>query len=211
MNTNELQRPYIVGLTGGIGSGKSIVTEMFRKLDAEVIDADEISRTLVKAGSPALKHLVEHFGTHLLNVDESLQRPLLRNLIFSDPAAKAWIEQLLHPLIHAAIVEQILHSHSRWLLLSVPLLLESNRYDFVDRIVVVDIPEELQLERTHQRDKTDVAQIKRIIASQLPREARLLKATEIINNTGDLNQLQAQVVALHMRYQELANDRHKTN
>ena len=86
-----------------------------------------------------------------------------------------------------------------------------NGYDFVDRIVVVDIPEELQLERTHQRDKTDIAQIKRIIASQLPREARLLKATEIINNTGDLNQLQAQVVALHMRYQELANDRHKTN
>lgn len=204
------QRPFIVGLTGGIGSGKTTVSSMFRSLGVEVIDADEVSRSLLLPDSFALKELTKHFGNQLLNADHSLNRAALRQLIFTDPVAKAWTEQLLHPLIRQTINELIDSSRKRWLILSAPLLLENKAYGFVDRILVVDSSETLQLERSRTRDNADIAHIKQIMAAQSSRSARLEAADDIIENDRDLAHLEAQVQQLLKRYEELANARHQT-
>ncbi|MES2626513.1 MAG: dephospho-CoA kinase [Pseudomonadota bacterium] len=208
MTTAE-QRPYIVGLTGGIGSGKTTVTNMFRSIGIEVIDADEVSRSLLTPGSFAVAELTRHFGNEILNADDSLNRAALRELIFSDRAARHWTDDLLHPLIREAIGSLIRNSSNGWLVLSAPLLLESNAYGFVDRILVVDSPEQLQIERSRLRDATDVAHIERIMAAQLSRTARLATADDIINNDGDLAHLQRQVEKLKSFYEEQANARHQ--
>ena len=205
------QRPYIVGLTGGIGSGKTTVSNIFRSLGVEVIDADEVSRSLVTPASFALTELTRHFGKQILNADASLNRPALRQLIFNDATARAWTDQLLHPLIRAAIMRLIHNSSHNWLILSAPLLLENNAYQFVDRILVVDSPEHLQLERSRQRDNADVTQIEKIMAAQLPRKARLAAADDIIHNDGDLAHLHEQIKKLKFFYEEEANVRHQTN
>jgi dephospho-CoA kinase len=204
------QRPYIVGLTGGIGSGKTTVSNMFRSQGVEVIDADEISRSLLTPGSFALAELTRHFGKQILNADNSLHRAALRQMIFNDPAARQWTDQLLHPLIREAILELIKQSTMRWLVLSAPLLLESSAYGFVDRILVVDSPEQLQIERSLQRDNTDAAQIEKIMAAQFSRKARLAAADDVISNDGDLAHLQHQVDKLKLFYEEQANARHQT-
>jgi dephospho-CoA kinase len=205
------QRPFIVGLTGGIGSGKTTVSNMFRSLKVEVIDADEISRSLLVPDSFALAELVKHFGEQLLNADHSLNRSALRQLIFNDPAARTWTDQLLHPLIRAAMHSLIQNSANDWLILSVPLLLESKTYDFVDRILVVDSSEELQLERSSMRDGANIAHIQKIMATQLSRSARLAAADDIIYNNSDLAHLQQQVKKLKTCYEGLAHARHQTD
>jgi dephospho-CoA kinase len=204
------RRPFIVGLTGGIGSGKTTVSNMFRNLGADVIDADEVSRTLLTPDSFALTELARHFGNEILNSDNSLNRSALRNLIFTDPAARAWTNQLLHPLIRQAIQALIKNSEKSWLVLSVPLLLENNAYDFVDRILVVDSSEELQLERSSMRDSANVAHIKQILATQLSRSARLSAADDVIYNDSDIEHLQEQVQNLKTFYEGLADARHQT-
>src|SRR5688572_29801249 len=180
------QRPFIVGLTGGIGSGKTTVSNMFRKLGIEVIDADEISRSLLTPDSFALTELTKYFGNQILNTDNSLNRSALRQLIFNDPAARTWTDQLLHPLIRQATHSLIQNSEKSWLVLSAPLLLENNAYGFVDRILVVDSSEESQLERSSMRDNANITHIKKIMAAQLSRSARLQAADDIIYNDHDL-------------------------
>jgi dephospho-CoA kinase len=204
------QRPFIIGLTGGIGSGKTTVSNIFRSLGVEVIDADEVSRSLLTPDSFALTELTKRFGKQLLNADNSLNRSALRQLIFDDPAARAWTDQLLHPLIRQAIHSLIQNSKKRWLVLSAPLLLENNAYGFVDRILVVDSSEELQLERSSMRDNANIAHIKKIMASQLSRSARLNAADDIIYNDRDLAHLQEQVKKLKTYYEGLADVRHQT-
>lgn len=204
------QRPFIIGLTGGIGSGKTTVSNMFRSFGVEVIDADEVSRSLLLPDSFALEELTKQFGNQLLNADHSLNRAALRQLIFTDPVAKAWTEQLLHPLIRQTINSLIENSRKPWLILSAPLLLENKAYGFVDRILVVDSSEALQLERSSTRDNADIAHIKQIMAAQLPRSARVAAADDIIENDRDLAHLEAQVKQLITHYEELANARHQT-
>lgn len=204
------RRPYVVGLTGGIGSGKSTITRLLIGFGIEVIDADDVSREVVTPGSPALNALVERFGTKILNADGTLKRERLRGLVFGDLEAKRWVETLLHPVIRARIRERVESSQSPWLLLSVPLLLENKAaYDFVDRILVVDVPESVQLARTMLRDNATKDEVGRIMQSQLPRNRRLAAADDIVENTGDPLQLQEQLLRLVKRYEEFAHARHQ--
>lgn len=190
----------IIGLTGGIGSGKSEVSRRFQALGIEVVDADEASRELVEAGSPALAAIAAHFGDHLIKSDGTLDRAQLRTIIFSDPAAKTWLENLLHPLIRTHIIQQLNASNSPYTILASPLLLETSQYELVDRVLVVDTTEELQLARASARDSNNRAQISAIMKTQLPRSERCARADDIILNDGDLAGLDRQVAQLHSSY-----------
>jgi dephospho-CoA kinase len=203
------KRPYVVGLTGGIGSGKSTLTRLLIGLGIEVIDADDVSREVVTPGSSALNAIVERFGNKILNADGTLKRERLRGLIFTDAEAKHWVEHLLHPLIRARILERIESSSSPWLLLAAPLLLENNAYDVVDRVLVIDVPEALQLERAMRRDNASKEEVTRIMQSQMPRNKRLAVADDVVENSGDPLQLQEQLLPLIKRYEELAHARHQ--
>jgi dephospho-CoA kinase len=209
MPAAEIARPYLVGLTGGIGSGKSTVSNLFAQHGVEVVDADDISRALVAPGSPALASLSERFGANLLNPDGTLHRTRLRKLIFDDAEAKAWVEALLHPLIRNAIMARIESSPNCWLLLVAPLLLESGAYDFIDRVLVVDTDEAAQVDRVTRRDATSPGDAHRIIASQMPRAARLAAADDVIDNSGSLDALAQQVAKLCKQYEEASHARHQ--
>lgn len=198
------QRPLIIGLTGGIGSGKTVVSNLFAGLGVDVIDADIVSRAVVAPGEPALKQLSALVKVPILREDGSLDRGKLRELLFRDDVLKHAVEQLLHPLIRQRIRELIAASRQRLLILVAPLLLENNAYDFVDRVLVVDAPEALQISRTSARDSAAPQDIERIMRDQLSREARLQRATDVIVNDGDLAQLEQRVVELHGFYQALA-------
>jgi len=197
----------IIGLTGGIGSGKTTVCTMFAAHGVEIIDADQIARVLVAPGSIALQQLIALLGPELLTPDGALQRQRLRQLIFSDAHARHQAEAILHPLIRASITKQIKDSTRAWLILSAPLLLESKTYDFVDRVLVVDTDEQLQIQRTLKRDQGSEDEVHRIMQIQLPRNERLAQATDVIHNNGDLANLQQQVDEHFRRYEELARAR----
>lgn len=190
----------IVGLTGGIGSGKSEVSRRFEKHGIDVIDADVIARDVVDIGKPALKEIVNHFGENILNSDKTLNRIKLRQLIFDDASKKKWLENLLHPLIRTDTIAQLDQSKSLYKILSSPLLLESTQHELVDRVLVVDADESLQVSRAMVRDTNDPGQIKKIMATQLSRAERVAKADDIIENHGDLDDLDHQVKKLHDFY-----------
>lgn len=200
-------RPFIVGLTGGIGSGKTTVSQLFAELGVEIIDADLVSRTVVAPGSTALRQLVEWFGPTMLSADGSLQRAALRQLIFSDNAARLQVEALLHPLIRTSILDQIARSNSHWLILAAPLLLESPAYDFVDRVLVVDAEPSLQISRVIKRDNSTQEAVMRIMQNQLERSERLQRATDVIHNNGDLDSLRSQVNDYYLLFGKLADER----
>jgi len=191
----------IIGLTGGIGSGKTTLTDYFSHLDVDVIDADIIAREVVDVDSPALKAIAKHFGKDYLHTDGHLNRALLRNRIFSNEADKLWLNDLLHPLIRANIVNQTKSATSPYCILVAPLLIENNLHALVDRILVVDVNEATQLKRAMLRDSNSEKEIKAIIASQTNRTARVQAADDVINNDDcSLSEIKAAVSGLHKKY-----------
>ena len=195
---------YFVGVSGGIGSGKTTVTDLFAKQGIEIIDADVIARQVVEPGSPALKKIIAKFGDSIVDQAGFLQRAKLRELVFSDAKLQSWLNQLLHPLIRQQMVEQMRRAASPYCILSVPLLVENKLHHLVDRVLIVDVREETQLQRTLQRDQGSAAQIKAIMHAQATRQQRLAIDDEVINNEGQPQDLLAQVEQLHETYLQLA-------
>jgi dephospho-CoA kinase len=187
----------IVGVTGGIGSGKSAVTRRLEERGITVVDADLASRIIVEPGRPALAAIAEHFGADILLDDGSLDRAALRKEVFADETQRRWLEALTHPLIAQEILDQLQASTSVYTVLSSPLLLETTQKTLVDTVVVVDVPEAVQVERTMARDDNDEAQVRRIIAAQIAREDRLALADIVIDNSGTLESLDEKVDELH--------------
>lgn len=194
----------IIGLTGGIGSGKTAVSDRFAHLDITIIDADIASRIVVEAQKPALKAISDHFGENILLANGELDRAQLRARIFQHPEEKQWLESLLHPLIREEIIQQLQRAVSPYAILVSPLLFESKQDQLCDRTLIVDVPEQTQINRTAARDNNDVEQIKRIIASQISRKERLSKADDIIENTQSYEHLDQQISQLHQRYLALS-------
>ena len=191
---------FIVGITGGIGSGKSAVTQRFQQLGITVVDADLAARVIVEPGKPALTAIAEHFGEDIIQADGTLDRAVLRQRVFSADDERLWLEQLTHPLIGQEIIDQMAASASPYTILSSPLLLETSQKDLTACVVVVDVPEDLQVQRTMQRDDNDEAQVKRIMAAQMQRDARLALADIVIDNSRSLQELDAVVEELHKEF-----------
>jgi dephospho-CoA kinase len=187
----------IIGLTGGIGSGKSTVAEAFRQLGIETVDADQASRAVVEPGMPALAAISAQFGSQIIQADGGLDRAALRQIIFTDPAQKLWLESLLHPLIRDWIIEQLKAATSPYVILESPLLFETDQHQLVHKTVLVDLPEALQIERACARDGNQADQIQRIIDAQMPREEKLSRADIVLDNSAPLDTLAARVTAVH--------------
>lgn len=196
---------YIVGVTGGIGSGKSTVANFFAELGIVVVDADIIARDVVAVGEPALDAISSYFGPEVIADDGSLDRAMLREHIFVNPVHRQWLEALLHPLIRERMIAQCQQATSAYCLLVVPLLVENQLTELCHRVLVVDVTPEQQVARTLQRDKTDATQVHAIMKSQASRQQRLAAADDVLdNNSNDLNQLQQRVTELHQQYLALA-------
>lgn len=195
---------YTVALTGGIGSGKSTIANAFAALGIDIVDADVIARQVVEPGQPALAAIHRRFGDDILRADGTLNRAVLRQKIFSSAEDKNWVNNLLHPLIHAETRKQLALTQSIWCLWVVPLLVENHLQHLADRVLVVDVDHETQLSRTLQRDGISREQAENIIAAQASREARLAAADDIIDNSGSPETAIARVAELHQRYLTLA-------
>ena len=193
-----------IGLTGGIASGKSTVADLFATLEVPVIDTDKIAREVVEPGQPPLEKLVERFGTGILTPDGHLDRPKLREIVFSDPRARADLEALTHPAIGSAVEAMAAAAGGPYQILVIPLLVEKGLGKRLDRVLVVDCPETLQLRRLQARDGSSPAQAQAILDAQASRAARLKAADDVIRNESDVAALRQQVEALHRRYLELA-------
>ncbi|KTG26006.1 dephospho-CoA kinase [Idiomarina sp. WRN-38] len=192
----------IVGLTGGIGSGKSTVARAFGSLGIGWVDADDVAREVVMPGEPALAAISEHFGNDVLHADGTLNRAALRSIVFDNPTERKWLESVTHPRVRERILVHLerLQRQSPYVLLVSPLLFESGQDKLVDCTVVVDVPVELQLSRTRARDDVSEAQVHAILAAQLPREERLTKANDVIDNSGDHASMMQQVTQLDQHY-----------
>lgn len=199
----------IVGLTGGIGSGKSTVAAAFGQLGIDTVDADRASRAVVEPGMPALDSIAEHFGKDIIQDDGTLDRAALRKIVFSDSGKKAWLESLLHPLIRHWIIEQLQQCSGPYVILESPLLFETDQHQLVDLTLLVDLTEELQIERACARDNNQAEQIKRIINSQMPRQEKLSRADFVLDNSQPLETLDAKVAELHQQFTTLAENRIK--
>lgn len=195
---------YVIGLTGGIGSGKTTVSNLFAELGVPVIDADIVARQVVEKGSPLLVKIAEHFGSHILTPEQELDRTALRHIIFSNENEKEWLNNLLHPAIRAEMLKQLSEISAPYVIWVVPLLIENKLMEFCDRILVVDVLPEIQLERATKRDKSKIETIKNIIEAQISREERLSYADDVIENNLPLEQslekVQSQVKELHQQY-----------
>ncbi|OHV12375.1 dephospho-CoA kinase [Kushneria phosphatilytica] len=199
----------IVGLTGGIASGKSTVARRFGELGAAWLDADDIAREIVAPGEPALDEIRDQFGAGMINAEGQLDRARLRQCIFRDEKRRKVLEAITHPRIRERIVtrlEQFRQNGADYALLVSPLLLETDQHRLVNRVLVVDVDEALQLSRTLQRDGVDAEHVRSIIAAQLPRETRLAEADDIIDNRGNEQTLDEQVKRLDTLYRQLAHD-----
>ncbi|MGO9803971.1 MAG: dephospho-CoA kinase [Steroidobacteraceae bacterium] len=193
-----------IGLTGGIASGKSTAARFFGALGVPILDSDQVAREVVEPGQPPLERLVERFGRGILTADGHLDRPALREIVFSDPKARADLENLTHPAIGAALEARSAAAGGPYQILVIPLLVEKNLAAHVDRVLVVDCDEELQIRRLHARDGSTRAQAQAILDAQVSRAARLKAAADVISNDADMSAVQAQVAALHARYLGLA-------
>ncbi|AYC34303.1 dephospho-CoA kinase [Pseudomonas cavernae] len=192
--------PWILGLTGGIGSGKSAVAQHFIDLGVHAVDADHAARWVVEPGRPALAQIAEHFGEAVLLADGQLDRAALRTRIFQNPEERRWLEALLHPLIRQEISEHLARADSPYAILVSPLLIESGQHQITQRILVVDTSEELQVQRTMLRDRTSAEQVQAILAAQAKREERLRHADDVLVNDRDLGWLHTEVERLHRFY-----------
>ncbi|MCF6353635.1 MAG: dephospho-CoA kinase [Candidatus Polarisedimenticolaceae bacterium] len=194
----------IIGLTGGIGSGKSTVCDGFAALGTPIIDADLVAREVVMPGTPGLTQVINQFGQGILTQDGSLDRNKLRELVFSDDTSRKRLEALLHPLIREEMDRRLARLKAPYAILAIPLLLEGGRRENIDRILVVDAEESQQIARACQRDRQNPEQIHAIIAAQCSRKDRLSAADDVIYNTGDLEHLNQQVTEMHNHYLRLA-------
>ena len=197
-----MSKPFVVGLTGGIGSGKSAVSDLFAQQGIDIVDADVVARQVVEPGTPALQAIIDHFGEAIVTDNGTLNRPALRKRVFENDLDKQWLNALLHPAIRAEMQTQLEVATSPYVVFSVPLLIENGLDSMADTVLVVDCSEETQLARATRRDGSNIETIKSIMASQAPRQQRLEKAQNVIDNNGELSALPPQVKSLHQQYMQ---------
>ena len=197
-------QPFRVALTGGIASGKTTVANLFAELGVPLIDTDVIARQVVEPGQPALAEVVATFGSNVLDAEGGLDRRRMRERIFTDPSARQRLEAILHPAIRAEMERQSRAADGAYQVLVIPLLAESGRRDHVDRVLLVDVPEEAQVERLMSRDHVSREQALASLAAQATRAARLAMSDDVLSNEGRLNDLEASVARLHEQYCRLA-------
>ena len=205
--TTAVDKPWVLGLTGGIASGKSAAAQRFAELGVHIVDADQASRWVVEPGRPALAALVERYGVALLQADGSLNRSALRKVIFEDAEQRRWVEALLHPLIAEEIARSLAAARSPYAVFVSPLMVESGQYRLTQRLLVVDAPEALRVERTLLRDHTTPEQVQAILKAQASREQRLQLADDVLVNDRDLAWLHSEVDRLHTFYLTLRGGR----
>lgn len=194
----------IVGITGGIGSGKTAVTDYLADLGITIIDADQAARVVVAPGTSALQAITGHYGEQILQKDGSLDRRALRNIVFGDDEERRWLEALLHPLIRAEMLDQLSRSRSPYSIIVSPLLLETDQHVLVDRVAVVDISVALQVQRTMERDGVERSQVEAVMKAQSSRRVRLEKADDVIDNSGSLDDLHRTLDQLHRTWLQMA-------
>ncbi|OPX56103.1 dephospho-CoA kinase [Oceanospirillum multiglobuliferum] len=194
----------IIGLTGGIGSGKTAASDYFQKIGINIIDADIVARAVVQPETAAWHQIKDYFGTEVLEANGQLNRAWLRKQIFANPEQRRWLESITHPAIRTEIIDQLGKVQSDYGILVSPLLLESGQNELVDRVLLIDVPTTLQRQRTQIRDNNSAAQVDAIIAAQMPRQARISRADDIIINDQSLEHLQQACQALHQQYLQLS-------
>jgi dephospho-CoA kinase len=196
---------FCVGLTGGIGCGKSRAADLFAELGVTVVDTDLISRELTGIGGGAVPAIEQAFGSEYVQADGAMNRAAMRNLVFGDPRAKARLEAILHPMIRASARSLVDQAKTPYAILVVPLLIETGAYrEVVDRVAVVDCDESRQIERVKARSGLSEDEVKAVMATQIDRKQRLEHADDVLNNDSDLNALRSQVERLHERYLKMA-------
>lgn len=204
MSTRAARPALVIGLTGGIGSGKSTVAASFGRRGVPVIDADAVARQVVEPGQPALAAIAEAFGGAMLDAEGALDRAALRARVFERPAERGRLEGIVHPRIREAIRHELAHLDAPYAVVEIPLLVETGQHDLIDRVLVVEAPRETRIARAMARDGTDRADIERILAAQASPDARRAAADDIIDNAGEVADLEAAVAALHARYLRIA-------
>lgn len=194
----------VIGLTGGIASGKTTVANLFQQhFGIEIVDADVVARQVVEPGSSGLAQIAQHFGSEVILDDGSLNRAKLREIIFAQPDQKEWLNNLLHPMIRSQMLSELDNVHSKYALLVIPLMVENNLQALADKVVVVDVDPETQIQRTVKRDQVDSEQVKAILASQASREQRLAIADYVIKNSTKNQKLLYQITELHKKFLEM--------
>lgn len=199
---------FVLGLTGGIGSGKSAASEWFEAQGIAVVDADIVAREVVNIGQPALQQIQQAFGDWVLLENGSLNRRALREHIFQSPEARKTLENITHPAIRTSIIQQLHAAQSPYAILVSPLLFETNQHELTQHTLLIDAAIELQIQRASQRDGQNVEQIQKIIAAQMPREQKCAMADDIVLNDGELEHLYAHLTPLHEKYLQMATQNH---
>jgi len=203
-----MNKNYLVGLTGGIGSGKSTIASAFKRLGVKVVDADQAARAVVEPESETLKTIIDHFKGETLLVDSQLNRSALRDIIFNNPEHKAWLEGLLHPLINGWISQQLEQpTTSPYVILESPLLFETNQYKMINTSLLVDVAPELQIARASQRDKVNKSQIQAIINTQMSRQQKVELADFIFDNSLAIDSIEKRVIDFHNQFEALAQSK----
>lgn len=198
---------FAVGLTGGIASGKTAVSDHFARLGVPVIDTDVIAREVVEPGQPVLQEVIAAFGNDIVDDEGRLRRRKLRDLIFSDPEKQALLESIVHPAIRSETRRRVADAQGPYCLIVIPLLAESGHFDWLDRVLVVDVPEETQIERLMERDGVTELDARKSLAAQAGRDVRLQLADDVLDNSGDIEELEAQVAELHQKYRNASSSR----
>lgn len=200
---------FIVGITGGISSGKSTVAKLFKNQGIHIVDADQVARMVVAPDTPALRQIATHFGNNILTQEGSLDRARLRTIIFEKSDQRQWLEALLHPIIRQTMLKELADATSRYAILESPLLFETDQHEMTACSLLVDVPVELQISRTCQRDNNSEEQVHRIIDAQMPRTEKQKKADYIIDNSRSLDILKRDVDKLHQYFLNLAANTHR--